>query len=82
MNGRRPDIKVLIAAGASPRDAIKTALPGTFVEFAERHNFPPSAVSMCIHGRQKHERVRVALAEELGVERDWLDEILDAKAAA
>jgi hypothetical protein len=34
-------------------------------------------VSMCIHGKQRHEKVREALAEELGVDREWLDEQLD-----
>ena len=82
MSGKRPDIKVLVAAGASPRDAIQSALQGTFAEFAERHGFPPSAVSMCIHGRQRHERVRVALAEELRVERGWLDGLLDEASRA
>lgn len=78
----RANVKVMVAAGASPRDAIKAALPGTFAEFADRHGFFASHVSRCIHGTQRHDKVRAALAKELGVEREWLDEILDERAAA
>lgn len=79
MPPQRPDIKVLIAAGSHPRDAIKSALGCTFSDFAERHGFVPSAVSMCVHGHQRHEKVRKALAEELNVGREWLDSILDGQ---
>lgn len=76
------NIKVIIAAGARPADAIKASLPCQVTEFAEKYGLPRTAVSMCIHGRQRHERVRAALAAELGVDRAWLDDLLDAKAAA
>lgn len=75
--GSRANIKVIVAAGASPRDAIKAALPGTFADFAGRHGFAPSHVSRCITGYQRHENIRAALAKELGVEREWIDELLD-----
>jgi hypothetical protein len=77
MHANAPNIKVMVAAGASPRDAIKAALRGTFAEFAARHAFFPSHVSNCVNGRQRHERIRDALAADLGVERAWLDELLD-----
>jgi hypothetical protein len=75
---RKPvDIKVVVAAGVPTPDAIKAALPGTAVAFADRHGFPKTHVSMCIYGRGRYEAVRAALAEELQVEREWLDELLD-----
>lgn len=76
------NIKVIVAAGAAPADAIKAALPEGPAEFADRHGFPRSHVSRCIHGRQRHERIRALLAEELGVEREWLDKLLDSRKAA
>lgn len=78
----RANVKVMVAAGASPRDAIKAALPETFAEFADRHGFAASHVSRCINSVQRHEKIREVLAEELGVDREWLDKILDARAAA
>jgi hypothetical protein len=79
MNMRRshPAVKVIAASGVRPPEAIRAALGETFQAFAVRNGFARSAVSMCVHGRQRHERVRMALAEELGVERLWLDELLD-----
>lgn len=71
-------IKVVVAAGIPFPDAVKAAIPGSLADFAARHDFTASAVSMCIHGRQRHERVREALVNELSVDRDWLDEQLDA----
>lgn len=82
MPGDGSKIKVIAATGIPPADAIKAALPCQINEFAEKHNLARTAVSMCIHGRQRHERVRQALAEELCVDRAWLDELLDSKAAA
>lgn len=76
------NIKVVVAAGVSPRDAIKAALPGTFADFAKRHGLFQSHVSACVNGHSGYARVRAALAEELGVDREWLDELLDTKAAA
>lgn len=82
MPGNGSKIKVIAATGIDPADAIKAALPCQINEFAEKHGLARTAVSMCIHGRQRHERVRAALAEELGVERAWLDDLLDTRAAA
>lgn len=73
----------MIAAGASPAEAIRSALPGgtrKLSDFAERHGFNLPNVSNCIHGRERQPRVRAAFAEELGVEREWLDELLDSQA--
>lgn len=78
------NIKVIVAAGVPLPDAIKAALPGTSADFAERHGLNPAHLSSCIHGRQRLDRIRSALAAELEVEREWLDEQLDrapAKAA-
>jgi hypothetical protein len=80
MHTNTPNIKVMVAAGASPRDAIKAALRGTFADFATRHDFFPSHVSNCVNGRQRHDRIRDALADELGVDRAWFDGLLDGSA--
>lgn len=72
------NIKVILAAGVPLPQAIKAALPGTSAEFAERYGLFTPHVSNCIRGRQRHEKVRAALAKELRVEREWLDEQLDA----
>jgi predicted Fe-Mo cluster-binding NifX family protein len=82
MTTKPANIKVVIAAGVSVPDAIKAALPGTASAFAERHGFLKPHVSMCIYGRGRYETVRAALASELNVEREWLDEVLDAQRAA
>jgi len=71
-------VKVIVATGVGITEAIKAALPLSISDFAERYQLARTAVSMCIHGRQRHERVREALARELNVDRAWLDEQLDA----
>ncbi len=81
MGRKLGNIKVFVAAGASAPDAIRAALPGNFAEFAERHGFWKQHVSNCVNGKGRHGRIRAALAEELGVERAWLDELLDAQNA-
>lgn len=80
MNPSPGNIKVIVAAGVSLPDAIKAALPGTSAEFAAKYGLFPAHVSVCIRGKQRHERVREALAKELEVEREWLDEQLDGLA--
>jgi hypothetical protein len=82
MSPKPGNIKVILAAGVPVPQAIKAALPGGLVAFAARHKFHRSHVSMCINGHQRLDRVRAALAEELGVEREWLDAILDQQMAA
>jgi hypothetical protein len=72
------NIKVVVAAGVSFPDAIKASLPGTSAQFAADHGFYPTHVSACIAGRERHEKIRAALAVKLNVEREWLDEGLDA----
>jgi len=81
MTHKAPKVKAVAAAGVSAPDAIKAALPMQLNEFARLHGFARTAVSMCIHGRQRHDRVRDALAEELGVSREWLDELIDGPKA-
>lgn len=71
------NIKVIVAAGVALPDAIKAALPSTSAEFAEKYGLFTPHVSTCIRGKQRHEKVRAALAAELGVEREWLDRQLD-----
>jgi hypothetical protein len=75
------NIKVIVAAGVPLADAIKAALPCTSAEFAERYGFNPAHVSSCIHGRQRLEKVRVALSETLEIEPEWLDEQFERAAA-
>jgi hypothetical protein len=72
-------VKVIAASGIPAGEAIRAALSatGTIQDFADRHGLPRSAVSGCIHGHQRHERIRAALAIELGVDRPWLDGLLD-----
>lgn len=78
MSRKPANIKAIVAAGARPADAIKAALPGTVNEFAAKYGFIRNAVSMCINSRQRHARIREALAKELGVELEWLDQLLDS----
>jgi hypothetical protein len=72
-------IKVLVAAGATAPEAIRIALGRTFADFAHDHTFHRPAVSQCINGVFRHDRIRAALTMELGVEREWLDALLDAE---
>jgi hypothetical protein len=72
------NIKVLVAAGTPVPGAIKAALGHNGVtRFAREKGFPHPNVSACIYGRQRHDRVRAALADQLGVDRPWLDSALD-----
>jgi hypothetical protein len=80
MRHQAAPVKFLVASGIEPAFAIRGAIGGTLRAFAARHGFTPSAVSMCIRGKQRHARVRQALTEELGVEREWLDRLLDRSA--
>lgn len=69
-------IKVIVATGVSFADAVKAALGMSVRAFAEKHDLLDTAVSNVINGSTPHpyERVRDALATELGVEREWIDE--------
>lgn len=77
------NIKVFVATGTPLPSAIKAALAMSVREFAEKHQLHESAVSGLINGSTpyRQERVREALATELEVEREWLDELLDQQAA-
>lgn len=76
-------IKLLAFDRADPADVIRLALGGlTQKAFAAKHDFSEQEVSQCLTGYRRHEKVRAALAEELGVERGEVDELLDRKEAA
>ena len=76
-----PNIKVGIAAGYSPTWAIRGCLLPTVKVWARTHGFSPERVSGLINGSIEANRkcyaIRRALAEELRVERWWLDELLE-----
>ena len=74
-------IKVLLATGIPLPLAVKASLGISIQDFAAKHAVPAAWVSNVINGSTPYplERVRVALAEELGVEREWLDPLLDAQ---
>lgn len=77
-------IKVLVENGIAPADAIKACLGTSIRAFASKHRLAESAVSAVINGSTPYpyERVREALALELGVDREWLDALLDQQKAA
>lgn len=75
-------IKLLAFDRAGPADLVKLALPTSSKDFAERHGFTKYEVSQCLTGYKRHEKVRDALAVELGVGRDEIDELLDAQRSA
>lgn len=69
-------IKVLVAAGVDFPAAVKAALGMTIREFAAKYDLQENTVSAVINSSTPYpyERVRDALAEELGVDRKWIDE--------
>jgi transcriptional regulator with XRE-family HTH domain len=69
-------IKMMVDAGIAFPDAVKAALGMSIREFAEKHGLVDTQVSGTINGSSPwpNERVRNALAEELGVEREWIDD--------
>ena len=75
-------IKLLAFDRAEPDDLLKLALGMSQKEFGEKYGFSKQEVHQCITGYRTHEKVRAALAEELGVERSEVDELLDRKEAA
>lgn len=74
-------IKVIVGAGVRVPEAIKGALGMSVREFAVKHELQESTVSAVINGSTPYpyEKVRGALALELGVEREYIDEILPFK---
>lgn len=78
MGSSPPNIKVLVAAGVPIPEAVKACLGRRMNKLARANRIARTAFSNCIHGRQRHDRVRAILAAELQVEREWLDEQLDA----
>jgi hypothetical protein len=76
-----PNIKVGIAAGYSPTWAIRGCLLPSVKAWARARGLSPERVSALINGsvedNRKAEAIRAALVEELGVERWWLDELLE-----
>lgn len=77
-------IKVIIASGVAVPEAIKAALGMSVREFALKHELPESAVSATINGSTPYPyiNIREALATELGVSREYIDEILPVRRAA
>lgn len=59
-------------------EAIKAALGVSCADFAREHGFYPPHVSTCIRGKQRHEKIRSALAATLEVDPEWLAAQLDA----
>lgn len=77
-------IEALVALGLTVSEAVFKALGCTSTEFAERHSVRQNEVTMCL--RAYHHRgypaIRHALAEELGVTRPWLDNLIDSQREA
>lgn len=76
-------IKVILATGVPFPDAVKAALSTTIREFAAARGLGETNISGLINGSAMNrcERERQALAEALEVDRQWLDEQLDAQKA-
>ena len=72
-------IKLLAFDRAGAAEVIRLALPLTQKGFAQKYGFSEQEVSQCLAGYRPHEKVRAALAEELGVTRAEVDELLNAK---
>jgi transcriptional regulator with XRE-family HTH domain len=77
-------IKVIVATGVAFPDAVKAALGMSIREFSGKNGVDESTVSAVINGSTPYtyERVRNVLAEQLGVEREWIDEQLSALRSA
>lgn len=76
-------INVIMATGVAFPDAVKAALGRSIRDFARGHEPPlqENVISALINGSTpyKYERERQALADALGVEREWLDLQIDAQ---
>lgn len=72
------DVEKLMAAGLEFPDAAKQVI-GTVRGFADRHGLAETAVSSTINGSNPYpqRRVREALAQELDVDPEWLDEQIE-----
>lgn len=70
-------IKLLAFDRAQPADVVRLALPGTITAFAYKYGFSKPEVSQCLSGYRPHEKIRDALATELGVERSEIDALID-----
>jgi hypothetical protein len=82
-------VKRLVIAGASAATAIKESLGGSVVDFAREEGLHPTAVYGVINGSAQtpYHDVRDRLAARLGVDREWLDNLIpvpvkDSSAAA
>lgn len=77
-------VKVLTSAGVGFPAAVKAALGMSIREFARKYNVQETAVSGLINGSTPYpyERERDALTQELGVDREWLDEQLAEQSLA
>ena len=75
-------IKLLAFDRAQPADLVRLALPSTMTAFGLKHGFSKAEVSQCIAGYRRHEKIRAALAEELGVAREEVDALIDCGTVA
>lgn len=75
-------IKLMAFSRATPAEVVKIALPMPLATFAALNGFSRAEVSQCLAGYRPHEKVRVKLAEVLGVPREEVDSLLDTRAAA
>lgn len=62
--------------------AIRAALGEPIASFARRHGFAPSNVSACLHWWRRHEKIRRVLADELGVDVEWLGNVIEGRQRA
>lgn len=74
-------IEGLTDLGLTVSEAVTRALDCSLTEFADRHGFKQPEVSMCLNAY--HQRgypfIRDAICAELGVEREWLDNLIDTQ---
>lgn len=74
-------IKLLVTAGIEFPAAVKAALGMSIRELAVKHGVSESAISALINGSTPYpyEKERAALATELEVEREWIDDQINRR---
>lgn len=78
--GRINDIDARVLDALSGRDKIKALLSDnglTLSAFAKKRNFWVEHVSRCLSGDRAQEEIRDALADELELSREKIDELID-----
>lgn len=73
------DIKVVLLAGVEPATALKACLGASVKQWARDVGEDPATVSAVVNGSARHpaHSIRDKLAAHLGVQRWWLDELLE-----